>query len=193
MAMAGNRRLCAPCFCGIAANSFLAKRGVPLVIGLDNGTVCSAAIMNRLVRSTWSLSPPPICHDAQNHGELWADPVARLGKHKAGPSRFPADFLACGQNRHLGLSQPFGANRFLAAGLCLVICKHGYEDTEGRHPMSKRASAVWFEGWHYWLAPMYAMARTEDSSVRPAANRGSPTTQLVGLMDAAKAIRRSRS
>lgn len=34
--------------------------------------------------------------------------------------------LACGQNRPLGLSQPFGANRFLAAGLCLVICKHGY-------------------------------------------------------------------
>lgn len=37
---------------------------------------------------------------------------------------------------------------------------------------------------------MYVMAHTEESSVRPAANRGSPTTQLVELMDACQCLRR---
>ncbi|KAL6791773.1 hypothetical protein V8C43DRAFT_76720 [Trichoderma afarasin] len=152
--------------------------------------------MNRLVRSTWSPSPPPICHDARNHGEPWADPIARLGKHKAEPSSFPASFSLWAEPPSGSVSALWRKQVSCRGSLScnMQTTAMGGRD---RHPTSKRASAVWFERRHYWLAPMYVMARTEESSVRPAANRGSPTTQLVGLMDAcqcpAKAIRRSRS
>lgn len=152
--MAGIRRLCAPCFCGIAANGFLAKRGVPLVIELDNETVCSAEIMNRLVRSTWSPSPPPICHDAQIHGEPWADPIARLGKQKAGPSSFPADFSLWAEPPSGSVSALWRKQVSCRGSLSCNMQTTAMRSRD-RHPTSKRASAVWFERRHYWLAPMY--------------------------------------